>query len=408
MYISSYLALAWLGVVQAASSKCSFSTTITAASAVEQLNACQTLEGTIKVTGNEIGALDLSGVKEIKADLTLFNSSSVTNVNLNLLKEISGSLSIDALTQLHAIDFTSLSDIEKLSLVSLPSLAIVNVNTGISHAQYLQISDTALSTLQGLANFYSVGYLDINNNKNITSIELSSLKSVSDNLIFSFNSDECEVKLDNLQWASNITIQDVSSCSLKNLSAVNGSAVFGYNLFKNFSMDSLKYVGGSVAVFANEELTDVDISNLKKIGGELRVFNNTLLTEMTLKNLETVKGAVNVAGNFDNFSLPSLDTINGDFSFKSSSDEFSCKDFDSAHKDKKIEGHNYNCSAPKPSSSSSKKSGSKTSDSQSTGGSSASADSSSKTSSKSSEAISLVSPAMVLASLVGASLALII
>lgn len=403
-----------------AKDSCSFSkTTITAASAVSELNACSTLKGDIQITGDEIASIDLSTVEEISGKINFFNSSSVTDINLNKLDTISGSLNVQALTQLHSIDFSSLSEVEKLSLISLPSFAIINLNTGVSKATSIEVSDTALSSLQGLTNFDTIGTLDINNNKNISSIELAQLKSVSEGLILSFNSDDCEVKLDDLKWASNLTLQDISDVSVGNLTKVNGTFVVAYNSFQQIDFSALKTVGGSLQVFGNDELEEVSFEKLKEIEGEFRIFNNSELTDISLKKLETVTGAVNIKGKFDNFTLPSLKEVDGDFTVVSTSDDFSCSSFNKLHKKKKIEGHNYSCSAPKKSKSKSKSSSKSGSDSSESGSSSSSNDdssssgsssssSSSTSSSKSSDGNVLIGSTMMLATIVGTVMAVFI
>lgn len=348
MLFKSVLAALTAASVVVAKDDCSFSTTIKAATAVSKLNSCQTLDGTIKVTGDDLGDIDLSSVEEIKGDINFFNSSSATSINFNKLKKISGSVKVNAYTQLHNIDFSSLSQVEKLSLVSLPSFALLNMNTGISKAGTIELSDTALSSLQGLTGYDSVGSLNINNNKNITSIDLS-LEKVEQDLTLSFNSDDCEVKLDNLIWASNLTVQDVSDFSASNLTAVNGTLNIAYNKFDEFELKQLTSVGGSLLVFANDEMTSFDVSKLKTVGGELRIFNNTDLEDMndTFKKLNKVKGAVNINGGFHNLTMPGLKEVDGDFTVVSTSDEFSCKSFQKLKSNGDIEGHNFKCSAPK-------------------------------------------------------------
>ena len=381
LYTSILAALTAATAVGAASDKCSFSTTVKAATAISDLNSCETLDGTIKITGDDLGDIDLSGVQEIKGDINFFNSSSVTSINLNQLKKISGSLAVNAYTQLHSIDFTSLSEVEKLSLISLPSFAILNLNTGVSKAGSIEISDTALSSLQGLTNYDTVKSLNVNNNKNITSIDLA-LQTVDEDLTLSFNSDDCEVKLNELIWSSNLTIQDVSDFSASNLTAVNGTLNIAYNKFDQFDLKELTNVGGSVLVFANDEMTSFDLSSLKNIGGELRIFNNTELEDMndTFKKLAKVKGAVNINGAFHNLTMPGSKEVDGDFTVVSTSDEFSCQDFNKLKKNGDIEGHNYKCSAPK------KEQSSKSNSSKSSSGSgSSSSDSSDSSSSSSSD-----------------------
>lgn len=385
-------------------SSCSFSTTIQAASGIAALNSCPTVEGTITVTGDDLAAVDLSSVEDIEADIKFFNSSSITSINLNQLQKISGSLSVQALTQLHNIDFTALTEVEKLELVSLPSFAVINLNKGIANATEIDISDTALSSLDGITQLNTIGTLNVNNNKNISSIEFPNLQTVKEGLTLSFNSDECEVKLDKLLWAANLTLQDNGDVQINNLTSVNGTFVLAYNSFQTVDIPSLTSVGGSFQIFANDELEDVKIDKLKTIGGEFRIFNNSQAEELDFSKLETIKGAVNIDGEFGNFSLPALKEVDGDFSVTSTNEDFSCDDFDDLHKSKKIEGHNYNCSAPAHSSSSSKGSSSSGSKSSSTSGSdsssSGSSSSSSSSSSKKSEATMLIGGTMLMATII--------
>lgn len=344
-------------MVQAESSaSCSFDDkTMTAAASVSQLNSCPTIEGKLEIgSGDGIGSIDLGEVEEIKGQVHIFNSSSVTDINLNGLKKVTGSLIIDALTQLHGIQLAQLSEVAEFNLISLPSLATLNMNTGISKGESMQISDTALSDLTGLVNsLNTVSKLNINNNKNITSIELPNLQSVSQNLILSFNGEDCDVVLDNMQWAANVTVQDAGSLSASSLEAVNGSLVLGYNTFETFELPA-EEIGGSFQVFANDDLTSFEVANVTDIGGEVKIFNNSQLDDMSnsFSNLETIKGAVNVNGSFSNFTMASLEEVNGDFSVRSDNEDFDCEQFKELHSNKKIEGHNFKCVAPKKDSSS--------------------------------------------------------
>lgn len=404
-----------LAAAVSADKSCLFSaTTVTASTALSLLASCPTLDGHVTVSGTQLGSVDLSSIKEIKGDLKVFNLSSITDISFNQLQTISGSLEIDACTQLHVIDLSLLTEAEQLSLISLPSLATINLNKGLSKAGSIEISDTALSSLQGLTNYNTVGTLNINNNKNISSVDLP-LQTVTDTLTLSFNADECEVKLDQLEWASNLTVQDVLDLSASNLTAVNGTFVLAYNRFDSAKLPELEKVGGSLQIFANDDLRELSIDKLTDVGGELRLFNNSQLEELSFEDLETIKGAVNIDGAFGNFTLPNLSEVDGDFSVVSTSENFSCSDFNKLHSKKKIEGHNFNCSAPSATqslagakSSSDSKGSSSGSDSSSDSKSSGSSSSGSSSSSKKSDGTNLMANAFLATSFVGALVALLI
>lgn len=386
------------------SNSCSLSTTISAASAVLKLNSCPTLEGTIEITGNEVTNLDLSSVGAIDADLSIFNSSSITGINLGGLENVTGSLEVDALTQLHNIDFSKLTSAKKLSFVSLPSFAQLNLNSGLANVSSLTLSDTAISSIDKLLNFKTIGTLNVNNNKNISSIDLSSLETVTDGLTLSFNGDNATVKLENLLWAANLTIQDVADVSISSLESVNGSFVLAYNGFDSVEFDSLTKVGSSLSIFANDELEELSLANLTEIDGEFRLFNNSKLKDIELDSLETIKGALSMKGDFGNFTLPKLKEVDGDFSVQSTSDDFSCDAFNKLHNNNKIKGHNYNCSSPSSSVVSSG-SASATLSSKSTGSGSSSSSSGSSGSSSKASGANYLAPGMVISTLIGAAFA---
>ncbi|PSK38262.1 hypothetical protein C7M61_002821 [Candidozyma pseudohaemuli] len=405
------LVLALAGFAAAADSssqKCSYSTTILAASAVSELASCPTLDGTIEITGDAIGNLQLGQVQTVKGDVHIFNSSSITEIDFSGLGNITGSLSFDALTQLHAIQFNQLQKAKELSFISLPSFSSLNLNSGLAEVSSLTLSDTAISSVDKLLEFDNIGLLNINNNKNVTSIDLSGLKTVSQGLTLSFNSDNATVKLENLIWAANLTIQDVGDLSISNLEYVNGTFQLAYNGFDEVSFDNLKDVGSSLQIFANEELTAFSMNNLTEIDGELRIFNNSKLEELQLESLETVKGAINIKGDFGNFTLDNLKEVDGDFSVSSDNEDFDCKPFVKLHDNKKIKGHNFNCSSPSSSSAASSSSGSsKSSGSSGSSGSGSSGSGSSGSSSKGAAA-AYVTPGMILSSVVGSIIALMI
>lgn len=402
-------------VAAASSDSCSLSTTISAASAVLGLNSCPTLDGTIEITGGAVSNLDLSSVQVVAADLSIFNSSSIQAINFSGLKNVTGSLEFSALTQLNNIDFSQLTSAEELSFISLPSLAHLNLNSGLANVSSLTLSDTALSSIDKLLSFETIGTLNVNNNKNISSIDLSSLQTVSEGLTLSFNHDNATVKLENLIWASNLTIQDVGDVSISSLEAVNGSFILAYNGFDSVEFDSLTSVGSSFQVFANDNLESLSLANLSTINGEFRVFNNSLLTDISLESLETIKGAMSLSGDFGNFTLPDLKEVDGDFSVSSTSEDFSCDAFNKLHDSKKIKGHNYNCSSPSSSvvssgsgsatsSGSSKSTGSGSGSSSSAAGSSTASGSSST---KSSAGVGYLTPGMLLSTVIGAAFAFV-
>ncbi|KAI5949078.1 ECM331 [Candida theae] len=329
------------------SNTCSFSSaTITNATALQQVASCSTLDGDITISGDEFATIDLPQLEEIAGDVTITNARSLNSVILNQLTSIEGKLAITNMTQLITIDLSQLENSRDLELVSLPSFANLMLNQEIEDVGRFTLSDTALSNLNVLTTFTTLQYMNINNNKNITQLQFPNLKSVSDALILSFNNDDAVVELNELQWASNLTIQSVRAFSANDLQNVNGTLQFSYNVFNALNLSNLSYVGSSLQVFAHDELASLDFSNLREIGGELSFFNNSDLHDMsnTFPRLQTVEGAVAISGDISNLTMSSLSRVVGDFQLNSTSEDFDCSEFDQLHDDGDIEGHNYICS----------------------------------------------------------------
>ncbi|CCG24311.1 Ecm331 GPI-anchored protein [Candida orthopsilosis Co 90-125] len=329
------------------SNTCSFSrTTITNATALQELTSCPTLDGEITISGNEFASIDLPQLREIAGDVTVINSRSIVAINLNQLRSIDGKLTITNMTQLNTIDLSSLRNSRDLELVSLPSFANLVLNSELESAGKVVLSDTALTNLNGLTSFNNIQYMNINNNKNITQIQFPNLKSVTDALILSFNNDDAVVELNDLEWAANLTIQSVGQLSASELRAINGTLQISYNLFESLNLSTLTYVGSSLQVFAHDELTSIDFKNLQEIGGELSLFNNSDLHDLqnSFPNLEVIEGAVAISGDIANLSMSKLEKVRGDFQLNSTSEDFDCSEFDQLHDDGDIEGNNYICS----------------------------------------------------------------
>lgn len=326
---------------------CSFSrTTITNATALQQLTSCETLDGEITISGNEFASIDLPQLREIAGDVTVINSKSIVAINLNQLRSIDGKLTVTNMTQLNTIDLSSLRNSQDLELVSLPSFANLVLNRELERAGKVILSDTALTNLNGLTSFNNIQYMNINNNKNITQIQFPNLRSITDALILSFNNDDAVVELNDLEWAANLTVQSVGQLSASELRAVNGTLQVSYNLFESLNLSTLTYVGSSLQVFAHDELTSIDFKSLREIGGELSLFNNSELHDLqnAFPSLEVVEGAVAISGDIANLSMNSLEKVKGDFQLNSTSEDFDCSDFDQLHDDGDIEGNNYICS----------------------------------------------------------------
>lgn len=408
--------LAAFAAAETSANPCSMSTTLTAASAVSLLNACPTLQGEITIKGEDITEVDLSKVITIEALLNVSESKTLNNINFGSLEKVPGSLLIAALTSLNAMLFPLLKSAKELIFRSLPQLASLNLNLPLANITSLVVSDTGLSTFDNFLPLTSIERFDFNNNKAVVTINAAGLKETKE-LHFSFNNPKVVIDLSDLKRIERLTIQDASSFDISDLEFVEKTLMLGYNSVTRMNLDSLKSVGESARIYANNKLITLDMNDFVEALGELQVFNNTILNDVDLSELKKVQGAVNFTGVLGNLNMKKLELVKGDFYIEGTAKNFTCKQFDKLQSEGKIEGNNYKCSSPSSTSLASK-SGSSTatgssrsssdSSSGSSGSSSKSSDSSQNpTSSRGKSGAAYLRPDMLISVVMGAAIAVI-
>lgn len=386
---------------------CSFSGfTATKSEQVQEVAACATAVGDITIQGDAFGSIDLSGVKQIFGDLTVVNATQAQTFLAPTLQLISGALTLSRNTILANVNLAQLTTVGTLEFNALPALTATGLTTGITSAEKVVISDTSLTSLEGI-NVFELKVFDVNNNKDIESID-SGLQSVTDTLNIAFNSDNVDVVLDQLTSANSVVFQSINSFSANNLTSINGSLAVSSSSVDKVQFKNLKSIGKSLTINENDDLEELDFPKLTEIGGALQILDNDKLRTFSgFDKLKTIGGSVSINGTFDNGTFESLQRIAGGFTLLTDG-ELSCDAFASLNKAGDIKGDKYVCSGTagaSSSSSSKKKSGSDSSDSSDSSSTSAgSSGSSSKT--KASEGVASngkVAAVFALAAAVGAA-----
>ncbi|OAA67298.1 GPI-anchored cell wall organization protein ecm33 [Niveomyces insectorum RCEF 264] len=316
-------------VANAANSVCSQTTfNINSQADVSALSSCSTLTGNV-VIGNQTGAsLDLSGPTTIDGDVTLTNNNVISTFRSSSIAKISGAFHLQNLTTLSTLAFTSLTEVGSVNWVSLTALDVLTFTAGIKKADSIVVSDTFLSSLDGL-DVASAATININNNRRLVEYT-SQLGNLTDNLNINANGLDLQVSFPNLIWIANMTISNVSSFSVPSLATVNGSMRFDFNFFKSFSAPNLTQTStGDISFVSNSGLTNISIPALTSVGGGFLIANNTALQNITgFGKLKTVGGAINLRGNFTEIDFPSLNDVKGAFDVVSTADiSSSCATF---------------------------------------------------------------------------------
>jgi len=263
------------------------------------------------------------------------NATQLTSLSSATVNSISGIFHLDQLTVLSTLSFTQLSGVGSIEWSALPVLQQLTFPSFIKKATDVLITNTFLSSLEGL-NLDTVRKLDINNNKFLTQFS-TQVANITGLLNIEANSQDLVVEFPNLETAANMTFRNVSSVSIPSLATVNGSLGFYGNYLQNLSAPNLTTLGstteqntGSLAFVGNGDLTNISFPQLSFVSGAFQIANNTDLFNISFPALKTVRGAIDFAGNFSTPQLPALNNVAGGFNMQSTA-QIDCGVYDKLH-----------------------------------------------------------------------------
>ncbi|KAL6714959.1 3-prime end of ExtraCellular Mutant protein [Lecanora helva] len=370
MAVITYL-LPAVALASTVAAQCSNSATltITASSDASDLASCTTYSGSVAIPtglsvnpdGNGHQQLSVDGVQKITGNLTVTNVDQLASLSFSELKSIGG-FELGQLTVLSELSFPQLTQVGAMNFTALPALQSLSFGgTGVTQADSILITNTGLSSLQGINNLKSVTSFNINNNQALQNISLM-VTSIKGSLDIEANDGFVSGLMTTfpmLETAKNMTFRNCSSVSLPSLANVSEDLGFYGNTMKTFMAPNLTTVGGLVFV-DNTELTNISIPDLTSVNQSYQIANNTMLKMINgFPKLRTVKGALDFEGNFTEVDLPALQEVDGAFTLSTSA-TFDCSAFDEDKKSKKVIRGKYSCKSKqaKPGSSGSKASSS--------------------------------------------------
>ncbi len=209
------------------------------------------------------------------------------------------------LTLLSTLSMSDLQSVGSINWVALQALDSLTFPSTVSQAKNVTISNTFLSTLDGI-NLDTVDTLSIDNNNRLKTFS-TQVANITSSLDISANGNSLDVSFPNLIWAASMNFRNVSTISIPSLSKVNGSLGFYGNYMTNIAAPNLTTVGsysdgtGSLAFVANANLKNISLPALTSVGGADQVANNTALTSISFDALSTVGGAIDFSGNFTTY-----------------------------------------------------------------------------------------------------------
>ena len=273
-----------------------------------QLASCTTYSGSVAIeTGlavekdqNGHQKLEVTTVKKITGNLTVTNAIQLASLTFDSLSTIGG-FELGGLTVLSELSMPQLSQVNQLNFTALPALQSLDFGgTGLVKADSVLITNTGLSSLQGINNLEQVDTFNVNNNQALQNISLQ-VTSITNSLDIEANDgyiSGLSTSFPMLETATNMTFRNCSSISLPALANVTEDLGFYGNAFTTFAAPNLTTAGGLIFV-DNTELTNISLPRLVSINATYQIANNTLLKQVNgFTKLSVVKGALDFSGNF--------------------------------------------------------------------------------------------------------------
>lgn len=253
------------------------------------------------ITEQASGTIQLNGIRSIGGALRANNATELTGLSADQLSSIGGEFDLERLTILSSLQFDSLTGVNSIKWISLPALQALNFGQGIQRANNVEISDTGLTSLDGIE-LEAVGTMNINNNRFLTEVDVNNLGNVTRALTFAANSKDLKISLPNLESAANLTFINTSTVSLPSLAEVGGSMGFYFGTMEGFSAPNLTETGNDVAFVSCGKLSNLSCPSLEKIGGGFLIANNTDLEKIDqFPKLKTINGALDFRGVFNEY-----------------------------------------------------------------------------------------------------------
>ena len=288
--------------------KNSATTTITASADASALASCTTYSGSVAIpTGLSVPTdqnghqeLSIDGVQVITGNLTVTNAIMLASLSFGSLQSIGG-FELGGLTVLSELSMPQITKVNQLNFTALPALQQLSFGgTGITQASSILITNTGLSSLQGINNLQEVDVFNVNNNPSLQNISLQ-VTSIKNSLDIEANDGYVtglQTSFPLLETAQNMTFRNCSSVSLPSLANVSEDLGFYGNTMQFFAAPNLTTCGGLIFV-DNTDLTNISLPLLTSINASYQIANNTQLKIINgFQKLSIIGGALDFNGNF--------------------------------------------------------------------------------------------------------------
>ena len=233
---------------------------------VESLNFCPTISGSIVLGSSFRGPLLLDSINTIEGSLLCYGVAELISVAANELVTIGQTLELYNLVAFTTISLPAARSIYNISAVNVPSFYHYELQVSVN-VSFFEPSESNCRELVILGGFNATDLsVTVTNNSRMTFFALPNVTNVP-TFTIAGNDRNLAVSMPALQEARDVTIWNVSSLNMGNLTNITRSLQLAYNSFPIISFPSLASVQGSFFIDGNSELQDLELPLLEDTYG---------------------------------------------------------------------------------------------------------------------------------------------
>jgi hypothetical protein len=270
------------------------------------LSNCETVFGNVIIGENFVASLSLDGIGIIQGNLTAENAGQLTTIYAGNLTAINGAFVLSNITILSEIHFPRLVFVNTFELIGIPALQGLNFEAGVTCNNVL-VNNTQLNTLEGL-NIVSVDTFDVINNPFLINVTIPFTK-VTQDLTLAANGRDIQVSFPDLQTAADVTIRNVSSINMPQLTNVTSSLVFASNTIQSLSLPSLQQIQEDFSITDSGSMNNIGAPILVAVYRNLNFSGLSNVSTISFPQLGLISGSAIFSGGFNQLALPALTNV---------------------------------------------------------------------------------------------------
>lgn len=269
---------------------------------VDAFSNLMRLDGPLEISNNQ-NLENLNGFRQVGSlsgelmALEIHSNPKLTTIDqFNEFELIEGSINIWDNASLTEVDFQALTEVEALSIGLNPQLSDLSGFSQLRRVKYFSVGYSAVITTLSDFNLEHVGVLEISGLSNLPNLNgLESIREVEGIIV---RNNDLITEIDQFREFTELTgelyLSENSSLTSVDFGKLNyvGSLRLSQTQLQDFSgFPELRVIGGSLGLFSNDRLNDLEDLTVNEIRGELSLQGNAQITSLApLARLELIGG----------------------------------------------------------------------------------------------------------------------